>query len=476
MQHHFRIMKRSERNDFRLRKASAIVMPAFLLLSAATAPAQEAGQEVANAAEQETAVRYSVLYLEPAVPVSGEIDFELPPPGIPQSPELDPEFQERMQDIQQFNESITDSEIMAGAWDNSLVEQLNSLGSLQQQQGDHLGAIETHERAIHVQRINSGLHTIEQTPLVGQMIDSYIAMGDWTQVDVYQNYLFYIQQKFYGNNDPRLIPALGDLANWHARAFTMRQGESLAMRLSSAQMLFKAAARMVEVHFGPDDDRYIEYLRGVARSAYLVALNQDLLRELARAQFRAPQETLRDMLYWHFPIVPTGFRAGEDALLAIREFYMDREGEAEQLAEATAQVADWYLLFNRRAPARDMYLEAWEAVAEEDNAEELRRQLFGQVREIPVFASDDNEWMVENMGFIADVEEVVDYDHIDLRFDVTQWGEVRNVVSIGEPAPEAESQHGWVRRAVRDSMFRPMLVDGENVRSDGNLFRYRYWY
>ncbi len=468
MQHCFRIMKRNERNEFRSRKASAIIMTAFFLLGAAAAPAQEGG-------EQETATRYSVLYLEPAVPVPEEIDFELPPPEIPQNPALDPEFQERMQNIQRFNEAIADSEILAGAWGNSLVEQLNSLGSLQQQQGDHPGAIETHERAIHVQRINSGLHTIEQAPLVEQMIDSYIAMGDWTQVDVYQSYLFYIQQKFYGNNDPRLIPALGDLANWHARAFTMRQGESLAMRLSSAQMLFKAAARMVEVHFGPDDDRYVEYLRGVARSAHLVALNQDLLRELARAQFRAPQETLRDMLYWRFPIVPTGFRAGEDALLAIKEYYMDREGEAEQLAEATAQVADWYLLFNRRTAARDMYLEAWEAVAEEENADELRLRLFGQVREIPVFASDDNEWMIENMRFMEDIEEV-DYDYIDLQFDVTQWGEVRNIETVGARSPETESQQSRIRRNVRDSMFRPMLVDGENARSNGNLFRYRYWY
>ena len=473
MQRYFRIMKRSERSNSRFRKAIFIVVPALCWLAGTAVLAQEAGE----GAEQEAAVRYSVLYLEPAVPVPEEIDFELPPPEIPRSPELDPEFEERIRDIQQFSEAITDSEILAGAWDNSLVEQLNSLGALQQQQGDHLGAIETHERAIHVQRINSGLHTIEQTPLVEQMIDSFIAMGDWTQVDVYQNYLFYIQQKFYGNNDPRLIPALGDLANWHTRAFTMRQGESLAMRLSSAQMLFKAAARMVEVHFGPDDDRYVEYLRGVARSAYLVALNQDLLRDLARAQFRAPQETLRDMLYWHFPIVPTGFRAGEDALLAIREYYMDREGEAEQLAEATAQVADWYLLFNRRAPAREMYLEAWETVAEEENADELRLRLFGQVREIPVFAADDNGWMIENLGFMEDVEvEEVSYNHIDLRFDVTQWGEVRNIETVGEPSPQTESQQGWVRRNVRDSMFRPMLVDGENARSDGNLFRFRYWY
>lgn len=468
MQHCFRIMIRSERSDTRFRKANFIVVPALCWLAGTAVLAQETG---------EAAVRYSVLYLEPAVPVPEEIDFELPPPEIPRGPELDPEFEERIRNIQQFSESIADSEILAGAWGNNLVEQLNSLGALQQRQGDHLGAIETHERAIHVQRINSGLHTIEQTPLVEQMIDSFIAMGDWTRVDVYQNYLFYIQQKFYGNNDPRLIPALGDLANWHTRAFTMRQGESLAMRLSSAQMLFKAAARMVEVHFGPDDDRYVEYLRGVARSAYLVALNQDLLRELARAQFRAPQETLRDMLYWHFPIVPTGFRAGEDALLAIREYYMDREGEAGQLAEATAQVADWYLLFNRRAPARDMYLEAWEAVAEEENADELRLRLFGQVREIPVFAADDNGWMIENLGFMEDVEvEEVSYSHVDLRFDVTQWGEVRNIETVVEPSPQTESQQSWVRRNVRDSMFRPMLVDGENARSDGNLFRFRYWY
>ena len=471
MQHYFRIMNRSERNASRFRTASLIAAPAVLCLSAAGAMAQETGE----GAEQETETRYSVLYLEPAAPVSEATDFELPPPEIPQSPDLEPEFEERMQNIQRFNEAIADSEIQSGAWDNSLVEQLSSLGSLQHRQGDFLAAIETHERAIHVQRINSGLHTIEQAPMVEQMIDSYVSMGNWTQVDVYQNYLFYIQQKFYGNNDPRLIPALGDLANWHIRAFELRQGESLAMRLSSSQMLFKAAARMVEVHFGPEDERYLEYLRGVARTAYLVARNQDLLRELARAQFRAPQETLRDMLYWHFPIVPTGFRSGEDALLAIRQYYLERDGEAEQLAEATAQVADWYLLFSRRSAAREMYVEAWEAVAEEENADELRRLLFGQVREIPVFANDDNEWMIENIVFMEDVEEV-DYDFIDLSFDVTQWGEVRNIETFSAQSPVTESQHGWVRRNVRDSRFRPVLIDGDIARADGNRFRYRYWY
>ena len=359
--------------------------------------------------------------------------------------------------------------------DTSLIEQLSSLGSLQQQQGDYLAALETHERAVHVQRINGGLHTVDQVPLIEGMIDSYIAMGDWEQVDIYQKYLFYIQQKFYGNNDPRLITAIADLADWHIHAFTIQQGESLAVRLSSAQMLFNAAARMVDVHFGQSDPRYVEYLRGMARSAYLVAKNQDLLRELARAQFRVPQELLRDMLYWSYPIVPSGYRAGEEALLSILEFYRGEEGAAEQLAEATAQLADWYLLFNRRGQARNTYQEAWSVLDSEENAGESRQRLFGQVREIPVYAFDNREWLIENLGFMEDREEV-NYDFIDVQVDVTAWGAVRNIETVSEQSSPTSSQHNWIRRSIRDSLFRPTLVNGAMVRSDGNHFRYRYWY
>lgn len=463
-----------ELSELHRRRPCALALLPLLLWLGSAVLAQEV-VEGTQPESTETELRSSVLYLEPAVPVSQEIDFALTPPELPPNPELGPDFQERTRSIQRFNESIVDAETVAGVWGNSLVEQLGTLGSLQQQQGDFTGAIETHERAVHVQRINAGLHTVDQVPLIQSMVESYIAMGEWVQVDTYQNYLFYIQQKFYGNNDPRLITGLGDLANWHIHAFTLREGESLAMRLSSAQMLFKAAARMVEVHFGQDDERYVEYLRGVARSAYLVAQNQDLLRELARAQFRAPQETLRDMLYWHFPIVPTGFRAGEDALLAIREYYSEKEDSAVQLAEATAQVADWYLLFSRRTAARNMYLEAWDAVAGEENAEELRRELFGRVREIPVYAFDNKEWQIRNLGFMADKEEV-QFDLVDIELDVTQWGEVRNISTISEESPTTNSQHSWVRRNIRDSLFRPVLIDGGMVRSNDNRFRYRYWY
>jgi len=457
-------------------RCPAFVLPALFGLGCAGALAREAGSEAALEPPPESAMRSSVLYLEPAVPVTRQLDFVLPPPKLPEDPELDPDFERRMRSISRFNEAIADAETVSGAWDNSLVEQLTTLGSLQQQQGNYPGAIETHERAIHVQRIHGGLHTIDQAPLVRRMIESHVAMRDWTEADTYHNYLFFIQQKTYGSSDPRLIPALGELANWHIHAFDIGHGQSLAMRLSSAQMLFATASRLVDMHFGADDSRYVEYQRGLARSAWLVAQNQDLLRELDRAQFRAPQEALRDtiMIDISLPVRPVGFRAGENALKNMMEHYRQQEN-GEQLAEATAQLADWYLLFNRRGQARETYRQAWDGLAGGEGAAEARRRLFGQVRQIPVYGTDGNGWMLNNFGFAPDSGETK-YDYIDVSFDVTQWGEVRNIETLSEQSPDTESQHGWVRRNIRDSMFRPMLAGGEIVRSDDNAFRYRYWY
>ena len=453
-----------------------LALPVLFWLGAGPALAQDAGVGDGVEIATESSPRSSVLYLEPAAPLSEQVDFAPPPPNLSREPALDPEFAERMLSIARFNEAIADSETVAGVWGNGLVEQLSALGSLQQQQGNHLGAVETHERAIHVQRVNTGLHTIDQAPLVKRMIDSYIAMRDWSQVDTYQNYLFYIQQKIYGNNDPRLIAALGELADWHIHAFVMREGQSLAMRLSSAQMLFSTAARMVDIHFGKDDPRYVEYQRALARSAYLVAQNQDLLRELDRAQFRAPQEALRDLIAVEtsLPIRPVGYRIGEDALRNIMSYYLGNE-DTERLAEATAQLADWYLLFDRRGQARETYRLAWDALAEAENAAEARQRLFGKVREIPVYGADDNDWMIENLGFMAKEDEAR-HDYIDVNFDVTQWGEVRNIETLSDRSPDTENQHGWVRRSIRDRMFRPVLTAGDVIRSDGHRFRYRYWY
>lgn len=418
--------------------------------------------------------RSRILFIDVPVPLEPGLDPVMPPPMVPTLPEEDAAFQRRAQVMQDYDAAIARIELEGGAWDQSLVEQLFALGRLQQQQGEHPAAIETLSRAMHVNRINDGLHTLDQVPVVTQMIDSYMALGDWENVDLYQNYLYFVQLKAYGRDDPRLIPVLHDLGQWNIEAFNIGFGEPLGVRLSRAQLLFSTAVSMVGIHFGRNDERYVSYLRNVANSAYLVALHPDYMREIGRPEHRSQQDLMWRQLNAPGRREPRGFQAGLDALQEIVNYYRDTGGSRYALAEALANLGDWHLMFDRYRSAEEHYAEAWAVLAESDNGEELLEQLFGQVVPIPTFARLPTNLLV---GSSASQERVaLHQDYADVRLDLTADGAPRNAEVIS-PETEANSrQLSRLLREIRLSVFRPHIADGEMVVSEGHLFRYRYWY
>lgn len=388
--------------------------------------------------------------------------------------EDDPTFIARMASIREYSESVEAIEFEGGVWDRSLIEELSTLGELQQRQGDHVTAIETFDRVIHISRINNGLHTMEQIPAIEQKIESYLATADWEQADLFYNYMFYVQQKTYGSTDPRIIPMLGRLANWNLRAFNIGFGDSSGIRLSSAQLLFDAAAKMVDVHFGRSDERYVDYQQSIANSAYLMSRHPDLAHEMDRPEFRLNQDALRQKLIPSERTLPRGFQAGEEALLNIVIQKQTDYGISMPLAEATANLGDWYLMFDRRKAATQMYSNAWKIISELENSEELLNEFFGHVIPLPTFL-DAPTSLVFASGDEKDTSDL-NVDFVDLSFDVTENGIVRNLEIVSGETEENTAILGRLRRQVRSSVFRPVLKDGAPVRSIGSQFRYRYWY
>lgn len=431
-------------------------------------------QEQAPAESATPAVQPPLLYVEVPKALSPDLDLALFESPATFNPEDDPEFARRMDSISNYNSAVEAIETEGGAWDPNLTEELSAMGILQQQQGDHLAAIESFNRAIHISRIKSGLYTLDQVPDVEKLIQSYLAVGNWAQADLYYDYLFYIEQRAYGPHDPRMIPVLDRLASWNIQAFNIGYGESLGIRLSSAQLLFNAAARMVSTHFGDDDKRYISYRRNIANSAYLVARNPDLLAETDRLDYRNAQTALRDRLDDTGPIGPRGFTAGELALQEIGQFYAKQEHMEYELASALADLADWYLMFERRSAAEDLYREAWNILATLENAEELQGKLLGQVIPIPTFA-DSVESLLKQPITLTDGKSL-NYDYVDVVLDVIETGVARNVEVLNEETAANAAQFSRLRREIRSSYFRPRLENGELVRTEGIYFRYRYWY
>lgn len=453
----------------RLLHSSATLAALLMLLASESVLAQEATDEAPAVVD-----RSRLLYIDAPISIQSELDpvlLEIPETPIP---EEDPGYGVRSESIRQYNAIVAGIEASGGAWDRGLSEELISLGELQQQQGDHLQAIETFDRAIHVNRINSGLHTLEQIPVIEQLIQSHLVMGDWEQADIYNNYLFYVQQKAFGQNDPRLIPVLDKLATWNIQAFNIGYGEFLGMRLREAQIMFFAAARMVGTHFGNRDERRVGYLRNIANSSYLLSMNRELLTEINQPEFRTSQSILMAKVNENRSVLPPGFKSGEQALQEIVEYYQEMGDAPYELAESIANLADWHLIFGRRKQANELYRVAWQGLQEQESREELIDRLFGEVVPLPTFANSvDNPASVYQTNSESDA---LNHDFADVMFDVTASGLVRNAEVVSEETVENSSHHNRLRGVIRDTYFRPLIVDGEPQRSDGNYFRYRYWY
>ncbi len=441
----------------------------FVALCGGHVHAQEASEP-----DESLTQRSPLLYVDTPVLIQDGIDPVLPPVIGLADPEDDPAFEQRIDSIVQYNSTVTEIELDGGAWDGNLVEELSALGRLQQQQGDHLAAIETLDRAIHVNRINSGLYTLEQISVVEQLIQSYMALGDWEQADIYNNYLFHVQQKAFGPDDPRLIPVLDRLATWHIQAFNIGYGSLRGVRLRQAQIMFNAAARMVSMHFGKTDERFVDYQRSIAHAAYLISRNPDLMLEIDRPEYRSMQQMLAQKLNEQRAVQPPGFRTGESALREVAQLYLEQDDDPYATAEAITHLADWYLMFDRRRGALDNYRLAWEILQTQENGEELTQRLFGSVAPLPAFTSSIKtpEAFYRN----EDGTEALNFDYTDLIFDVTDKGLVRNVKSVSEETEANQAQLSKLRIWVRSNRFRPLIVDGEPQRSNENHFRYRYWY
>ena len=375
--------------------------------------------------------------------------------------------------LQRYVLAIEMIEDTGGVWDSQLVEQLSTLGNLQQQRLNHPAAIEAYRRAIQINRIAQGLHTPDQIPFLENMIDSLVAAEDWEQADLYSDYLFFVQHKAYGINDPRLIPALERLASWNIRAFNLGYGDQLGARLSTAQMLLSAGLRAVVAHYGRRDERFLQYLKDLARSAYYVKMYPEYLAGLDQPEFRARQENLRQKLNSN-TIYPRSFSLGEAALKDIINYHIQENGSVFLIAEAITHLADWYLLFDRRSNAQNRYLQAWSLLSTEPNGDQLKEKLFGHVVPLPTFMEGPKN--LEMRASIPKVRSNLKYSTADVSFSVSITGGVRDLDVLTEENDENANLLSRLRRSIRFSKFRPVIENGQPVHSAGHVFRYRYWY
>ena len=393
--------------------------------------------------------------------------------------DLDPQqraYLQRLEEIGDFDQILEDLEIKGGAWSVQIAEELAELGSVLQAQGKFEESIDVFDRAVHINRVNNGLFSPNQVPLVKKVIDAHVALGQWSEADDRQQYAFYVQTRAYSIGDPRMIDVFDNLAQWNIATFYRGIDEDPSPRLLQTYMLYRAASESIAAHFGTQDPRYLPLLHKVAGAADLMGrytLEGTSIGTRVNPDLRMTSQFVGNSMR------PQGRAdSGIEALEAIIAYYDDpklpnTDANLVERARALAELGDWYLLRERRQAAMRTYEEAFEQLASVENSAELLSQVFGEIVFLPTFSEFD-EQRKQASGVGPDSGARMGY--VDLAFDVNQYGRLSNFEVLSLQPEEMTRADIQVISSIRSTLVRPKIDQDGAVSSELERYRFNFWY
>jgi tetratricopeptide (TPR) repeat protein len=333
-------------------------------------------------------------------------------------------------------------------YDPALVRPLVLLGDANMGRSRYVEALQHYQRATHLARVNAGLKSLDQVPIVYREAAAYKALGEYEEANDREEYAYQILSANMGPNDLELLPALYRLAEWY-----LATGNAFA-----ARGLYERAIRTYEGNGQGETAAAIPALQGLANTYRL---------ERFPSGYAASQQSAAVAAEMDQPMTVNNFPAGEAALQkVVRIRQQTPDGDPMLLVEAVLDLADWYTLFEKPQRANPLYAHAFESMGQIADAD--RVAYFAQPRLL--YVPDPGTPRRRTVGAAGDALR----GFVEVGFSVTQNGYVRDLVTIGSEPPDLMDVR--VRRSVRVARYRPALVDGVPVASTNQTYRHEFPY
>ena len=331
---------------------------------------------------------------------------------------------------------LREEEAAAGAYGSGLADPLTNLSSLQLERGRVDDAARSLRRAIQLVRINNGLYSESQVPLLRRLIRLYQEVGDYAALSEVYGYYYRVIIDSIPPVTPQQLPRLTEYLDWERQLYASRSdgGERvqlLRLYQSNQYLLDQAelAAPSVYVSLAMSQLRNLYLILGESPlDMYSGASSPDINREIKT--LAAIQRTAQGK----------GRRLLLDCLARL-------EGAPpRQLAQIYLQLGDWELWNEHLRKAQDAYARVAELMQAAGAQSELA-SWFDEPVELPNMR---DLWPL--LHEVNGEEPVL----VEASFEVNSRGEARRV-EVSAAHEEAGWQAGRVRGMIRDSHFRPRV-------------------
>lgn len=385
-----------------------------------------------------------------AVPVSGG--------GQPALARNDPSAERGILD------AIVHTEQQAGPNAPELIDSLTALGVLYQEDGDYGPAAEAFGRALQVVRVNYGLYTLEQAPLLEQAIRNHEASGNVEAAWQLERELAALARR--NRDDVRAASILRSIG-----AKRLAQLEQYA----SGKVVPQVALGCYYQH---PSNRVAGSCVAGSRGAAIRWMNADVQKYLHDAVAMLHEHGLyssaeleniekaivratwlyggRRSAYGHhvgYAIDTYGYEDARASLTRLRDYTVARAEPVLERIRASVEIADWDLLTAIRPDvARAGYQQAYE---------QLLASSVPQARIDEIFAPD---FPVVLPVFVPNPlespETPTSRGFVDVAFEITEQGRAQRVDVLETSANASFADKRAVVQLIYRGRFRPRVVEG----------------
>ena len=341
-----------------------------------------------------------------------------------------------------------------GSNSSELIGPLTNLGLILREQEDRDLAKATFERARHLVRVNYGLSSFEEAPILRQLIQIEEGKGNAAAAWDLEQKLLGLIHRYPG---PRAAPMLKEIAD--KRADVLRRYSAGEFPPQIMLGCYYAARHRGDGESCPRsgsssgvkvallDEARAYYMDTITMVVQSEGRNADELPELYLALVRA--------LYAH----PNEAITGYEGVAILRELHSLAVRNAEPLAvqmNALLHIADWELRFAGGRKENETAFQFYDALYERFEQADMEQGWMDEVFSpslpvvLPAFVPNP----------LASIETPDSAGYIDVAFEITKYGEGKSVEILDTSTNTTDAARLHLRDVIKWRRFRPRVADG----------------
>lgn len=354
-----------------------------------------------------------------------------------------------------FKEALELAEQREGNASQHTLDPLKGMGFTLAADDRHSQAVPYLDRALLISHRTHGLFHAGQQSILKQLANSLTHSGEAMEAERHVNYMLQVGERTYGEQDPRIVPLMCSVGDWHAEVGNF----------DNARRQYREAIRLVEKQLGRNDLALVLPLRRLAVS-FVKELQFEANGFLSPQEAADPERANQWKTEMYRLNNPRHLQVeGQRALLRAVSLLKDNPlAPAPLYMETLIDTGDWYQIKLDPNKAVIFYREAAKVyatiAAEKDQPSQdpfaLPVRLY-----YPVPSA-----IVRSHRLPPDESQEV---YVQMQFGVTAEGIVEGAKLIDTNAYARHASE--IVNAMRGARFRPKFEDGEPVETAAMDFR-----